>query len=87
MITKLTEKQEALFPLILAYGESSGHAHAFHGAGTSLYRTPDGRMFVLLVRPDILRHEEHGGIKFEEGAYEVVLQREYAPTEIRQVLD
>lgn len=80
--------------LILAYGEVTGHAHAVVDATmpaeippARLFESPDGERYLLVDRPCALTHEEHGRIELAPGAYRVVRQREYFPSEIRQVAD
>lgn len=73
---------------ILAYGEVTGHAHKIESLehaeileiGTGLY---------LRVAEQGVRivHEEHAPIALPPGNYEVEIQREYTPAEIRNVAD
>ena|ERR1035441_6050538 len=80
----------------VAYGEVTGHSHALAvedrevaevlEIGTGLYvhvseagiRIEGGATFV---------HEEHASVTLPVGNYEVVIQREYSPEEIRKVVD
>ena len=80
----------------VAYGEVTGHSHQLAiedrdaaevlEIGNGLYvhvsasgvRIEGGATFV---------HEEHGPITLPAGNYEVVIQREYSPEEIRNVID
>ena len=80
----------------VAYGEVTGHSHQLAvedreiaevlEIGEGLYvhvseagvRIEGGATFV---------HEEHGPITLPPGDYEVVIQREYSPEEIRSVVD
>lgn len=80
----------------VAYGEVTGHSHALAvedreiaeviEIGDGLYvhvsavglRIEGGATFV---------HEEHGPITLPVGNYEVVIQREYAPEGLRNVID
>ena len=105
--------------VILAYGEVTGHAHAFAKEDrVSLFmeqvnkvfegnasrfpgrqsspvalqerepeRMPNVRRFLKVDSESTLLHEEHGTITVPKGLYEVVIQREYHPEAIRQVLD
>ena len=77
---------------ILAYGEVTGHAHAFSpGAAVKLFRMEDvgsgGDTFLRVLEPAILRHEEHAPIVLPAGNYRVRIQREYSPEAIRRVVD
>ena len=80
----------------VAYGEVTGHSHALAvedrqvaevlEIGDGLYvhvseagiRIEGGATFV---------HEEHGSVTLPPGNYEVTIQREYSPSEIRNVTD
>ena len=75
--------------IVLAYGEVTGHAHAILDASASLYETADAAERWLRVGKGgaVLVHEEHAPINLPAGDYEVRLQREYHPSEIRRVLD
>lgn len=79
--------------VVLAYGEVTGHAHAFYGGRATLYRDDGlGRTFLRVEsgpagEGEELKHEEHSTIAVPPGDYEVVRQREYSPEEIRQVAD
>ena len=73
---------------ILAFGEVTGHCHKVENltqaqvleCGTDLY---------LRVSEDGVRiiHDEHNAIALPQGNYEVLIQKEYAPEEIRNVAD
>ena len=79
-----TETGEA----VLALGEVSGHSHRM--AGVAFHKGDSGLADQILVPPEgaTLVHEEHEAQQIPEGAYEVVLQREYDVVEgTRQVLD
>lgn len=81
--------------VILAYGEVTGHAHEVieetvtesELPAMQLFEEPDGTRMLLVDRPCVLRHEEHGPIDLAPGAYRVIRQREYSPEEIRNVAD
>ena len=79
--------------VVLAYGEVTGHAHAFYTDRVRFFRETgsDGvaRTFIRVEgdTPAALEHEEHSKIEVPPGDYEIILQREYSPTEIRQVAD
>lgn len=73
---------------ILAYGEVTGHAHKIEDLkcaelleiGQNLYlRVSDEGVRVI--------HDEHAPITLLPGNYEVEIQREYTPAEIRNVAD
>lgn len=77
---------------VLAYGEVTGHAHAFEPyARVRMFRDDGGgggRRFIDVPPGGAdLRHEEHTTIAVPEGRFEVVQQREYTPEAIRNVAD
>lgn len=76
-------------PPVLAEGEVTGHAHRLQAntraqvgvtAGGAMYLTVEDEAATIL-------HEEHGPITVPKGIYEVRIQREYHPQEIRRVVD
>lgn len=71
-------------PMILALGDSTGHAHAVQGRG-SLYPAPtlSDPAFLHLPQGGRVVHEEHGTIPLPEGWFRVVRQREYEPGAVR----
>lgn len=74
--------------IVLAYGEVTGHAHAIADIGSvALRETKDGRRFLDVKETTPLTHEEHGAIHIDRGSYEIIIQREYTPEEIRNVAD
>ena len=66
--------------VIVAFGELTGHAHAFAAHHARLFRDePSGRSFVAIAKGGAaLLHEEHDPIHVPEGRYELIRQREYA---------
>lgn len=77
--------------VVLAYGEVTGHAHAFRSDRVKMFRhddTGDGVFLAVLGdSPADLEHEEHSIISIPPGSYRVTRQREYSPESIRQVAD
>jgi hypothetical protein len=71
--------------IILAEGESTGHAHSIVSAAALLYLLGD-RMFIKTSGCTV-EHEEHGPLDIESGSYEILKQREYHPERIRNVAD
>lgn len=85
---------------VLAHGEATGHHHAISAPeaelsavateGEQIITADQAAELYLLVHgtdPVDLTHQEHATISVEPGAYRVVRQREYAPDEIRRVID
>ena len=77
--------------IVLAYGEVTGHAHAIAPDEAREFSLADAagavRRFLNVVSLATVRHEEHAAIPLPPGAYEIVIQREYHPEEIRTVAD
>lgn len=73
--------------VILALGEATGHAHAIETLGVDLYAARSERYLTVPAGGGSLVHEEHGAIALPEGTYQIILQREYSPQEIRNVAD
>jgi hypothetical protein len=75
--------------VILAYGEVTGHAHAFaRSAKASLMVDETDRRFLLIGGGGaVLQHEEHARIAVPAGDYLVKRQLEYSPEAIRTVAD
>src|SRR5882672_8786013 len=73
--------------IVLAYGEVTGHAHAIADKTVGIFEHEGTRFIRVPKRGAVLRHEEHSAIKLAEGEYEVRIQREYHPEEIRRVAD
>jgi hypothetical protein len=71
---------------ILAEGEVTGHAHAISALATSLWLL-DKHRYLKVAEETPLVHQEHGPIAIPIGDYEVIVQREYTPMEIRNVTD
>jgi hypothetical protein len=72
--------------IVLAYGETTGHSHRIAAAYAKAYQWKGDRLIEIKQQAQLV-HEEHNAISLEPGIYKVVLQREYTPTAIRQVLD
>lgn len=76
--------------IVLAYGESTGHAHAIHEPDAFLYRgaAANDAVFLKIVAPVNLTHEEHSKIPLAPGLYRVRRQREWTDQdEPMQVVD
>jgi hypothetical protein len=87
-----TEEPREKGRVILAHGEITGHCHAITEPGVrkSPFRREDGiECSEIEVKAALaeLRHEEHGTVKIPQGDHRVTRQREYHPTELRNVAD
>jgi hypothetical protein len=72
--------------IILAYGESTGHAHAVCEPEV-LFVEVDGERLLMSESGFRISHEEHSPIDLPGGTYRVTRQREYSPEAIRNVAD
>jgi hypothetical protein len=78
--------------VVLAYGEATGHRHAFYDSGVSLFydwalaRDLPAELYIGHIRIDAdaaeLRHEEHDTIRLPKGVYRVRRQREYDGSDV-----
>ena len=73
--------------MVLARGETTGHAHVIAGPDTQLLADRDdiGRLFVRVAGNASLIHEAHGPVAVPAGCYRVVRQRHYVPDAVRAV--
>lgn len=72
--------------IVLAYGETTGHAHRLKAAGVFAYQWQGDRL-IEVKETSALTHEEHSAITLVPGVYKVVHQREYTPERINRVVD
>lgn len=78
---------------VLAYGEVTGHRHRVIEGEVNFFTIGESQnMFspkFLEVISDkaVVVHEEHTEIPLVKGLYEISIQREYFPEEIRNVAD
>jgi hypothetical protein len=74
--------------IVLAYGESSGHAHEILEPDATLHEDPQSNeRYLRVVSETEVLHPEHAPITLEPALYKVVRQREYTPGEVRPVFD
>ncbi len=80
----------------VAYGEVTGHSHRLADPGTAEVLECGEGLYVQVSEEGIslsgepgasFIHEEHGVINLPPGNYEVRIQREYSPSEVRSVAD
>lgn len=86
-LPKSAQKQEG--PCILAYGEVTGHSHQVKTDGEIWVDVNDaGRRYLKVLQDTSLDHEEHSQIALKgPSIYEVIIQGEYTPEGIRNVVD
>ena len=87
--SKARSKKKSIPSGIVAQGEATGHAHRLQLAdGVSLFE--DGQYLWIEVGDEaqgFVAHEEHKTIVLPPGKYDITIQREYSPKEIRNVQD
>ena len=71
--------------LVLARGETTGHAHRVIGKAQIM--VAERERYLSVTGAAYLTHEEHGRIDLPVGIFRVIQQREYAPEGIRNVAD
>jgi hypothetical protein len=73
---------------VLAEGEVTGHAHRLEDpASARVFSVGSGLFLEVLAETATIIHEEHGPVTLPRGGYEIRIQREYSPEEIRRVVD
>src|SRR5260370_27012024 len=68
--------------LILARGEVTGHHHSVAVQDAELIDAAAEGIFLRIMAPTPLEHQEHGAITLPPGDYRVSRQREYQPGEL-----
>ena len=76
------EPEPVTTPLVLAYGEATGHAHVIDRPGARAFTSPAGRLLVLPDGAELV-HQEHAPVAVPPGIFRVVIQREYVPAPVR----
>jgi hypothetical protein len=72
--------------VVLAHGESTGHAHAVSAAHAVMYAVA-GVMYLRVLQRTKILHEEHAPVDLETGWHRITRQREYSPEAPRNVAD
>lgn len=62
---------------VLAYGETTGHAHVVMDIEHADMFEKDGVLYLSVNQPVLLTHEEHGVVEIPVGIREVDIVREY----------
>jgi hypothetical protein len=71
--------------LVLARGEATGHHHSVTVDDAELVDAAEG-VFLRIMAPTPLVHQEHAAITLQPGVYRVFQQREYAPGAIARMV-
>lgn len=73
---------------ILAYGEITGHAHKVEDLTRAEVLEVGEGLYMRVCEEGVrIVHEEHAPITLPGGNYEIEIQKEYTPAEIRNVCD
>ncbi len=73
---------------VLAEGEATGHTHRLEDPSSGHVFSVGGTLYLEVVADSAtVVHEEHRPVTLPRGGYEVRIQREYSPQEIRRVID
>jgi hypothetical protein len=77
---------------ILAHGELTGHSHRLETPANATIYAVDGDisrgdLYLVVISPVRIIHEEHGPITLQPGTYRAWQQREYTPQAIRKICD
>lgn len=73
---------------VLAEGEATGHTHRLEDPASARVFSVGGTLYLeVLADSATVVHEEHRPVTLPRGGYEVRIQREYSPQEIRRVVD
>lgn len=75
-LTELPKGLKESDEMVLEYGEVTGHAHRYSEPTTKLFKAPDGRKFLKVIKPTDLTHEEHKTKTLPPGDYEIRRTRE-----------
>lgn len=73
--------------VVLAEGEATGHSHTVKREKVKPYSTPTGELYLEVLFPVEVEHQEHAPITLQPGKYKVVRQMEYWMDEVRKVSD
>lgn len=83
-----TQKAQPRLTGILAYGEVTGHAHRVEDPALAEVLEVGKGLFLRVGSEGVrIVHEEHAPVSLPAGDYEIEIQREYTPAEIRNVED
>lgn len=73
---------------ILAYGEVTGHCHKLEELTRAEVLEVGTGLFLRVGEEGVrIIHDEHAPVTLPKGNYEIEIQREYTPAEIRNVAD
>jgi len=73
--------------VILALDEATGHHHSVAAKFAALFVLASGARVLRVMQQTALEHQEHAPIDLPAGDYVVTRQKEYNPSDVRQVAD
>lgn len=75
------EEERVSEPIVLAYGETTGHMHAITDLHVKAFldSSLNGTRYLHVYKQAFLNHQEHDTIQLPSGFYRVTRQREYRP--------
>lgn len=77
--------------ITLAYGEVTGHSHQVAVKDMPAVKwfvsVKDDMQYLESAAPFRIEHQEHGALELPAGAYAVIRQVEYTPSQLRRVAD
>ncbi len=87
-IKEIPEGAKKLDTLVLREGETTGHAHKVTRGNATLYEQ-DGTLYLRVLTPAEVQHEEHHPQIIPPGDYKIPITREYDhfSEEAREVID
>lgn len=73
---------------ILTYGEVTGHCHKLEDCTSSEVLEVGAGLYLRVGEEGVrIIHDEHSPVMLPPGNYQVEIQREYSPAQIRNVAD
>lgn len=73
---------------VLAYGEVTGHSHKVETLDQAEVLEVGNDLYLRVSEEGVrIVHDEHNAISLPAGDYKITIQREYSPTELRNVMD
>lgn len=91
LVDEVPETAKPAADLVLAHGEATGHMHQIRQTKhitKSVKKFVAERLQYLATKVKAkVQHEEHTTIALPAGNFAVLIQTEYTPSELRQVID
>lgn len=71
------EPEENTGRAVLAHSEVTGHAHAIYDRSAQVVRSMKKERHLKLLKPDMLKHEEHSPPLLDKPNYRVLIQTQW----------